>query len=55
MAIIITKRYTELKLWAIVAALALYPTIAFTIVDFIIGIFKWIRSNSRLVYLHTDM
>ena len=55
LAIIITKRYTELKLWAIVAALALYPTIAFTIVDFIIGIFKWIRSNSRLVYLHTDM
>jgi hypothetical protein len=55
LAIIITKRYTELKLWAIVAALALYPSIAFVVLNFIIGIFKWIRSNSRLVYLHTDM
>jgi hypothetical protein len=55
LAIIISKRYKEIKLWAIVALLALYPIIAFTIVDFIIGIFKWIRSNSRLVYLHTDM
>ena len=55
LAIIITKRYTELKLWAIVAALALYPSIAFVVLNFIIGIFKWIRSNSRLVYLHTNM
>ena len=55
LAIIISKRYKEIKLWAIVALLALYPIIAFTIVDFIIGIFKWIRANSRLVYLHTDM
>ena len=55
LAIIISKRYKEIKLWAIVALLALYPIIAFTILDFIIGIFKWIRANSRLVYLHTDM
>ena len=55
LAIVISKRYKEVKLWAIVVALALYPTIAFIILNFIIGIFKWIRANSRLVYLHTDM
>ena len=55
LAIVISKRYKEVKLWAMVVALALYPTIAFIILDFIIGIFKWIRANSRLVYLHTDM
>jgi len=51
-AIILSKRYKELKLWGIVVALALYPVIAFKIVKFLENIWNWIKSNSRLVYLN---
>ena len=51
-AIILSKRYKELKLWGIVVALALYPVIAFKIVNFLENIWNWIKSNSRLVYLN---
>jgi len=51
-AIILSKRYKELKLWGIVVALALYPIIAFKIVSFLENIWNWIKSNSRLVYLN---
>ena len=51
-AIILSKRYKELKLWGIVVALALYPVIAFKIVNFLEKIWNWIKSNSRLVYLN---
>lgn len=55
MAIIISKRYKEVKLWAIVIGLALYPVLVVQVLSVIVGIWRWIRSNSRLVYLHTDM
>lgn len=54
-AIIISKRYKEVKLWVIVIGLALYPTLANQVLNVITRIWRWIRSNSRLVYLHTDM
>ncbi len=54
-AIIISKRYKEVKLWAIVIGLALYPVLVIQVLSVIEGIWRWIRSNSRLVYLHTDM
>ena len=55
LTIILTKRYKEFKLWGIVIILALYPSIAFFILNIIGKIWSWIRSNSRLVYLHSDM
>ncbi len=55
LGIVITNRYKEFKLWGIVIALALYPPIAFFILDIIEKIWSWIRANSRLVYLHSDM
>jgi hypothetical protein len=54
-AIIISKRYKEVKLWGIVVGLALYPVLANQVLNVITRIWRWIRSNSRLVYLHTDM
>jgi hypothetical protein len=55
LGIVITNRYKEFKLWGIIIALALYPLIAFFVLDIIEKIWIWIRANSRLVYLHSDM
>ena len=55
LGIVITNRYKEFKLWGIIIALALYPPIAFFVLDIIEKIWRWIRANSRLVYLHSDM
>jgi hypothetical protein len=55
LGIFISKRYKEIKLWAFVIIFILYPYLSFIILDLIGNLWYWIRNNSRLIYLHTDM
>jgi DNA polymerase II small subunit/DNA polymerase delta subunit B len=50
--VILKKRYNEPKLWGTIIALALYPILAYYVIDFIIGIYDWIMSKTKWVYLH---
>lgn len=52
LAVIAKKRYNEPKLWGTIIALALYPMLAYYAIDFIIGIYNWIISKTKLVYLY---
>ena len=49
--VILKKRYNEPKLWVMIIALALYPMLAYYVIDFIVGIYHWIRSKTKWVYL----
>lgn len=55
MGIILTKRTNETHLWIKVAGLAIYPYIAFSIISLIVGIWFWIRSDTKWVYLYSHM
>ena len=55
MGIILTKRTSEMHLWVKIAGLALYPYVAFFIVSVIIGIWFWIWSDTKWVYLYSNM
>ena len=55
MGIILTKRTNEKHLWIKVAGLAIYPYIAFSILSLIVGIWFWIRSDTKWVYLYSYM
>ena len=50
--IIMKKRYRETKLWGIVIGLALYPTIAYYIIEFIKFGYYSLLSKTNWVYLH---
>jgi hypothetical protein len=50
--IIMKKRYRETKLWGIVIGLALYPTIAYYIIEFIKFGYDSLLSKTNWVYLH---
>ena len=50
-SIIMKKQYYNKKLWGIVIGMILYPTIIYFIIDLLVGIYKWIVANTRLVYL----
>ena len=50
--VILKKRYNEPKVWAIIISLALYPMLAYYVIDFITGIYDWLRSKTKWVYLH---
>jgi len=50
--IIMKKRYRETKLWGIVIGLALYPTIAYYVIEFIKYSYYSIASKTNWVYLH---
>lgn len=52
MGIILTKRYNEKHLWIKLVGLAIYPYIAFLLISIISGIWNWIWSNTKLVYLY---
>jgi hypothetical protein len=51
-AIVLKNRYREHKMWGIVAGMVLYPTVIYFIIDILMGIYKWIISNTKWVYLH---
>lgn len=53
--IILTKRTSEMSLWLKVAGLAIYPYIAFFIISIIVGIWFWIWSDTKWVYLYSNM
>tara|TARA_B110000858_G_scaffold107024_1_gene122388 strand:- start:626 stop:1354 length:729 start_codon:yes stop_codon:yes gene_type:complete len=55
MGIILTKRFKETHLWMKVAGLAIYPYIAFLLVSLIFGIWDWIWSDTKWVYLRANM
>lgn len=53
--ITLTGRYTETKLWIIIAGLVVYPYVAFAILNVIIWLYNWVVSNTKLVYLYSNM
>jgi hypothetical protein len=55
MGIFLTKRYNERHLWIKLAGLAIYPYVAFLLISLIIGIWNWILSDTKWVYLHANM
>lgn len=54
-AAIIVNRYKDKKLMGIILALALYPYIAFILLDIILGIYNWIKGYTKWVYLYKSM
>jgi hypothetical protein len=50
--ILIKKRYREFKLWGIVIALALYPTMLYYFIELLKSIYYFIASKTKWVYLH---
>ena len=46
------KRSQEKNLWGMIIALALYPILAYYLIDFVMMIYKWIISNTKLTYIH---
>jgi len=55
LAVLIKKRFHERKLWGVIIALALYPTLANYVIDFTIGVYNWILSDTKWVYLYSKM
>jgi hypothetical protein len=55
LAVLFKRRYTEIKLWGFIFALMLYPTLANYFVAFIKGIYNWILSDTKWVYLYSKM
>ena len=55
LGIIFKQRYKERKLWVLIIALALYPTVANYIIEFIRGVYGWLTSNTKWVYLYSKM
>jgi len=51
LVVILKRRYNEPKLWGTIIALALYPMLAYYVIDFIIGIYHWVKSKTNWVYL----
>lgn len=54
-AAIIVNRYKDKKLMGTILALALYPYIAFILLDIILGIYNWIKGYTKWVYLYKSM
>ena len=46
------KRYRETKLWGIVVALIMYPTIVYYLIEFVKYGYYSIASKTNWVYLH---
>lgn len=51
-AVVLRRRTKEMKLWGTIAALALYPIVAFFTIDVIVWIYNWIMNSIRWVYLY---
>lgn len=49
--IFMKKRFYEKNLWLTVIALALYPTLAYYLIEFLMVIYKWMISNTKMTYL----
>ena len=54
-AIVLLKRYTDVKLLGIVVLLALYPYIIFYLLKMIYGLYNWLRSYTKWVYLDKNI
>ena len=54
-AAIIVNRYKDKKLMGTILALALYPYIAFILLDIVSGIYNWIKGYTKWVYLYKNM
>jgi hypothetical protein len=55
LGVVFKQRYRERNLWVLIIALALYPTVANYIIEFIRGIYNWILSDTKWVYLYSKM
>ena len=53
--ILLTKRQDEKHLWVKVVGLAIYPYIVFFIIRLLVGLFNWIKSDTKWVYLYANM
>lgn len=54
-AIVLLKRYNDRKLLVIVVLLALYPYIIFYVLKMVYGLYHWLRSYTKWVYLDKNM
>ena len=54
-AAIIVNRYKDKKLMGVILALAIYPYIAFILLDIVSGIYNWIKGYTKWVYLYKNM
>jgi len=45
------RRFREMKLWGIIIALALYPILAYYLIELLLIFYKLIISNTKLTYL----
>jgi hypothetical protein len=55
LGVVFKQRYRERNLWVLIIALALYPTVANYIIEFIRGVYNWILSDTKWVYLYSKM
>jgi hypothetical protein len=55
LGVVFKQRYREGNLWVLIIALALYPTVANYIIEFIRGVYGWLTSNTKWVYLYSKM
>ena len=53
--LIITKQFTDIKKWAMIIGLAIYPLIAFFIVKIIYHFWDWIKTQTTWVYLSSNL
>lgn len=53
--IIMSKKYNEIKLWIMVGILAFFPFLSYFIIRLLIGIYNWIMSETKWVYLYSNM
>jgi hypothetical protein len=53
--ILLTNRQKERHLWVKVAGLAIYPYIVFFLIRLLVGLFNWIKSDTKWVYLYANM
>lgn len=49
--VFIKRRFREMKLWGIIIALALYPILAYYLIELLLIFYKLIISNTKLTYL----
>ena len=55
LAIGITNRLKDKQLWMKVVGVAIYPYVAFLLIQLVLGIWNWILSDTKWVYLHANM
>jgi len=53
--IIFTKQYTDVKKWAVIIGLAIYPLVAFFILKIIYKFWDWVKSQTTWVYLNSNL